>query len=130
MPSSPLRSVLGLSTLLALGAAACNSGSTTSTTDPTAAAPSIVGVWETDKTPSKLGTIVTRYQFGKDGDFHGRVGFLDAPAPPVLVEGRYAVRGNTIRTKIDEEERTSTFRFDKDELVLEENGNVLRFHRK
>jgi len=128
MTSSALRSVLGLSLLLSLGAAGCSSGAKDSTSATTAS--SIVGDWVTEKTPSQLGTMVTRYQFGKDGDFHGRVEFVDSPMPPIVVAGRYVVRGSSLDTKIDDQTRTSTFRFDKDELILEQNGNVLRFHRK
>jgi len=50
--------------------------------------------------------------------------------PSIVVAGRYVVRGSSLDTKIDDQTRTSTFRFDKDELILEQNGNVLRFHRK
>jgi hypothetical protein len=74
--------------------------------------------------------MVTRFQFGKDGNFHGRVEFVDSPMPPIVVAGSYVVRGSSLDTKIDDQTRTSTFRFDKDELILEQNGNVLRLHRK
>ena len=59
MTSSALRSVLGLSLLLSLGAAGCSSGAKDSTSATTAS--SIVGDWVTEKTPSQLGTMVTRY---------------------------------------------------------------------
>lgn len=128
MPSSALRSVLGLAILLAAGADGCSSGAKDST--QAAKAPSIVGDWVTDKTESQLGTIVTRYRFGKDGSFHGRVEFVDRPTPPIVVAGTWVVRGNTLGTKVDDQERTSAFRFDGGELILEQYGSVLRFHRK
>jgi hypothetical protein len=131
MPSPALHSVLALSILLSLGAPGCSSGAKDSTaaTSP-AKAPSIVGDWVTEKTPSALGTIVTRYQFGKDGDFHGRVEVVDKPVPPIVVAGTYKVHGDTLDTKIDDQWRASTFRFDNGELILEQYGSVLRFHRK
>ena len=131
MPSSVLRSALGLAILLLPGTGGCSSGAKDSTTATSPAkAPSIVGDWVTEETPSALGTIVTRYRFGKDGDFHGRVEVVNKPVPPIVVAGTYKVRGNTLDTKIDDQLRTSTFRFDQDELILEQYGSVLRFHRK
>src|SRR5262249_13380852 len=103
---------------------------TTSTPTPPSVPTSVVGDWETAKTPSNLGTTVTLYQFGKDGDFHGRVSFVDSPMPPAVITGTYVVRRNIIETRIADQVHSATFRFDKDELVIEENGTVLRFHRK
>ena len=131
MRSPALHSVLALSILLSLGAPGCSSGAKDSTSSSSATkAPTLVGDGVTEETESALGTIVTRYRFGKDGDFHGRVEVVNKPMPPIVVAGTYKVHGNTLDTKIDDQFRASTFRFENGELILEQYGSVLRFHRK
>lgn len=103
---------------------------------------SLVGDWETDLVLGQLGRTISRQTLRADGTFSASVEFpdmnalaleeFDMPMPAMTVEGTYSVEGDRITFTMPDNTTTSTFRFEGDTLVIEEDigTDVFRYHRQ
>lgn len=92
----------------------------------------LIGEWETEPILSQLGRIVINYSFKDNKSFTGIVTFIDAELPNEPITGEYVIKDNNLILKLDDERTVSSiFYFEKELLVIDENGNdIFRFSRK